>query len=76
MRGFIQNKNTVIVVLLVAFVSVLFLWHQSGSNLQDKPEDANNYFPQHWPSISQTKYGQLKEYIFPSVKSGEVIIIQ
>ena len=72
MPGFSQNRNIVIAVLLVAFVSVLFLWHRSGSNLQDNPEDIElNYFPQHWPSISQTKYAQFKEYVFPSAVKGE-----
>ena len=67
MRVFTQNKKTVRVVLLVTFVSVLFLWHQSESNLQDNLEDTNSFFPQLWPSFSQTKSGQ-----FPSVESGGV----
>ena len=75
MRGFTSVKHMVIAVLVVAFLSVLFLWHQSGSNLQDKQEDVN-YSPQHWPSISQAKYRQFKEYIFPSVESGENIVIK
>ena len=78
MRGFTSVKNIVIAVLLIAFVSVLFLWRRSGSSLQDKPEDniKQNYFPQHWPSISQSKYAEFKEHIFPSVESGENIVIK
>ena len=64
-------------VLLVAFLSVLFLWHQSGHNVHYKPEDVKqNYFPQHWSSINQTKCGQFKEYAFPSEVKGEILVLR
>ena len=74
MRGFIEVKQVTFSVLLIAFVSALFLWNRPGWNLYGKPEDIKeNYFLQHRPNISQSKYGRFKEYVFPSAGRGEFI---
>ena len=75
MHGFIEVKHVALSVLLIAFVSALFLWTRSGFNRYDKHEDIKwNYFPQHRPNISQSKYGQFIEYMFPSVEPGKIIV--
>ena len=77
MPGYTRYENIVIAVLLVAFLSVLFKWHQYGHNVHNKPEDVKKKnFPQQWSSINQTKSRQFKEYTFPSEVKGEILVLR